>query len=96
MCSNSCTTPFLLARKPALCSPLRRWRAAHKLRLRIQEKGRSLLSEREVQFFDALAFGGLAAAVVARGGNDGGVAGELLRGREIHAGVEQVGDEAAA
>jgi len=53
------------------------------------------LSEGEVQLLDALALGGLAAAVVAGGGDDGGVAGELLRGREVHAGVEQVGNEAA-
>jgi len=43
-----------------------------------------------VQLLDALALGGLAAAVVAGGGDDGGVAGELLGGREVHTGVEQV------
>ena len=46
--------------------------------------------KREVKFLDALALGGLAAAVVAGGGDDGGVAGELLGGREVHAGVEQI------
>ena len=55
-----------------------------------------LLSEGEVQLLDALALGGLAAAVVAGGGDDGGVAGELLRGREVHAGVEQIRHKRAA
>ncbi len=49
-----------------------------------------LLSKRVVQLLDALTLGGLAAAVVTGGGDDGGVAGELLRGREVHAGVEQI------
>ena len=52
---------------------------------------RPWLSEREVELLDALALGGLAAAVVTGGGDDGGVAGELLGRRAIHAGVEQVG-----
>ena len=45
------------------------------------------LRGREVQRLDGLALGGLATAAVARRGDDGGVAGELLRGGEIHAGV---------
>ncbi len=51
------------------------------------------LRGREVRRFDGLALGGLTSAVVARRRDDGGMAGELLGGGEIHAGVEQVGDD---
>ncbi len=51
------------------------------------------LRGREVQRFDGRARGGLTSAVVARRRDDGGMAGELLGGGEIHAGVEQVGDD---
>ena len=62
------------------------------------EKGGSwsLLGNGKVQRFDGLALRGFTTAVVARRGRHASVAGELLGGGEIHAGVEQVGNEATA
>ena len=40
--------------------------------------------------------GDVAAAIVAGGGGDRGMAGELLDGADVRAGVEEIGDEAAA
>ncbi len=44
----------------------------------------------EVQLLDVGALCGLTAAIVAGGGDNAGVAGELLGGREVHARIEQV------
>ncbi len=44
----------------------------------------------EVQLLDAPTCDSLTAAVIANGGDDGGMASESLGGREVHAGVEQI------